>query len=108
MGYRHYTEDLKTDPERGLPKEFFELFWTFLASKLGTEKRSQTFVELPFFQKFCGHFSATYCQIWWPRPPNFWLPPVQILRPLLSKVAGKSATWPHCMRSLKVKMMKEN
>jgi len=30
-GYRFYTEDLKTDPERRLPKECFEPFWTFLA-----------------------------------------------------------------------------
>jgi len=37
-GYRLPTEDLKTDTKRGLPKEFFKFFWTFLASKEGTLK----------------------------------------------------------------------
>jgi len=33
-GYRHHSKDLKTDPERRLPEENFELFWIFIASKL--------------------------------------------------------------------------
>jgi len=28
-GYRLYTEDLKTDPERGLPKKFLSSFGSF-------------------------------------------------------------------------------